>query len=165
VNDEEKPRFAQLPKGASIETISLDEALEMFKLPRTLGSFEGKEVSVNTGRFGPYVHYGTLYASLAKGKNPMTLTLEEAIETIKLKREAEAKKHIKSFDEEPDLAVLNGRFGPYIAYKGSNYKIPKSMVPQDLDLAQCMKLIEEQEEKKKTAPAKPRGVHRAKAKK
>jgi DNA topoisomerase-1 len=152
--DEEKPRFAQLPKGVSLETIKLSEALEMFKLPRDLGKFEGKDVSVNTGRFGPYVHFGSMYASLPKDKNPMTLTFEEAIEVIRLKREAEAKKHIKSFDEEPELSILNGRFGPYIAYKGSNYKIPKSFVPQDLELAQCMKIIEDQAEKKKTAPAR-----------
>lgn len=150
--DEEKPRFAQLPKGVSIETITLDEALEMFKLPRTLGEYEGKTVSVNTGRFGPYVHYGSLYASMPKDKNPLNISLAESIEIIKAKIEAEAKKHIKSFTEEPDLNILNGRFGPYISYKGNNYKIPKKMVPEDLDIAACMKIIEEQGEKKKEAP-------------
>jgi len=156
--DEEKPRFAQLPKGDSIETIQLDEALEMFKLPRVLGNYEGKEVSVNTGRFGPYVHFGSLYASLPKDKSPMTITFEESIEVIKAKQEAEVKRHIKSFDEEPDLAILNGRFGPYIAYKGSNYKISKSVVPQDLDLAGCMKIIQEQQDKKSTSPKRGKAV-------
>lgn len=151
-NDEEKPRFAQMPKGASIETITLDEALEMFKLPRTLGEFEGKEVSVNTGRFGPYVHHGSMFVSMPKDKSPMTIELDEAIELIKLKREADAKRHIKTFAEDPDLNIMNGRFGPYISYKGSNYKIPKNVVPQDLDLAACMKLIQEGGEKKKAAP-------------
>jgi DNA topoisomerase-1 len=152
-NDEEKPRFAQMPKGISMEAITLDEALEMFKLPRKLGEFEDKEVLVNTGRFGPYVHHGALYASIPKDKDPMTITLDESIALILAKREAEAKRHIKSFEEEPDLSILNGRFGPYISYKGSNYKIPKTVVPQDLDLDACRKLIAEQGEKK-TSPRK-----------
>jgi DNA topoisomerase-1 len=151
-NEDEKPRFAQMPKGSSMETITLDEALEMFKLPRTLGEYEGKEVSVNTGRFGPYVHHGSMFASIPKDKDPMTITLDESIEVILAKREAEAKRHIKSFDEDPELSILNGRFGPYISYKGSNYKIPKTIVPQDLDFEGCQKLIAEQGEKKKTAP-------------
>lgn len=151
-SDEEKPRFAQMPKGISMEAITMEEALEMFKLPRTLGEYEGKSVSVNIGRFGPYVRHGSLYASMPKDKDPMTITFDESVELILAKREAEAKRHIKSFDEDPDLAILNGRFGPYISYKGSNYKIPKGTVPEELDLAGCQKIIADQGEKKKTAP-------------
>lgn len=160
--DEEKPRFAQLPKGDSIETITLDKALELFKLPRTLGEFEDKEVTVNTGRFGPYVHYGSIYVSIPKTYDPMTITLEDSIELIQAKLETEKKRHIKSFDEEPDLALLNGRFGPYIAYKGNNYKIPKTIVPQDLDLLGCMEIIKNQGEKKKTTPKKTKAVKKSK---
>lgn len=151
-SDEEKPRFAQMPKGVSMETITMEEALEMFKLPRTLGEYEGKSVSVNIGRFGPYVRQGSLYASMPKDKDPMTITFDESVELILAKREAEAKRHIKSFDEDPDLAILNGRFGPYISYKGSNYKIPKDTVPEELDLAGCQKIIADQGEKKKASP-------------
>ena len=152
VNDEVKPRFAQMPKGASMESITLEEALEMFKLPRELGEFEGKDVSVNTGRFGPYVHHGSMFASIPKDEDPMTITLDESIAIILAKREADAKKHIKSFEEDPDMAILNGRFGPYISYKGSNYKIAKNVVPQDLDLDACKKIIAEQADKKKATP-------------
>ena len=123
--DEEKPRFAQVKKEMSIETITLEEALELFKLPRTLGEYEGKNVVVGAGRFGPYIQNNGLYASLPKTMDPMTVTLEEAIELLQKKQEAEAQKHIKKFEEEPELEILNGRYGPYIAYKGSNYKIPK----------------------------------------
>lgn len=151
-NDEEKPRFAQMPKGISMEAITMEEALEMFKLPRTLGEYEDKPVSVNIGRFGPYVRHGSLYASMPKEKDPMTITFDESVELILAKREAEAKRHIKSFDEDPDVAILNGRFGPYISYKGSNYKIPKGTVPEELDLAGCQKIIAEQGEKKKSSP-------------
>lgn len=143
--DEEKPRFASLLKGQSIETITLEEALELFKLPRTLGEFEGKVVTVNTGRFGPYVHHGSLYVSIGKDLNLMEITLGEAIELIEAKRIAEANKYIKKFAEEPELAVINGRFGPYISYKKANYKIPKTVVPQDLDLAACLELIKQQD--------------------
>ena len=106
-----------------------EEALELFKLPRTLGEYEGKNVIVGAGRFGPYIQNNGLYASLPKTMDPMTVTLEEAIELLQKKQEAEAQKHIKKFEEEPELEILNGRYGPYIAYKGSNYKIPKDINP------------------------------------
>ena len=154
--DEEKPRFSPLKKGQSIETITLAEAMELFKLPRTLGEHEGKTVTVNAGRFGPYIYYSGTYTSLPKGVDPMEIELEEALELIKEKAEAEAKKHLKKFDEEPELEIMNGRYGPYIAYKGSNYKIPKDIVPEDLNLDACMEIIKLQSEKAASAPAKPK---------
>ena len=156
--DEEKPRFAQVKKEMSIETITLEEALELFKLPRTLGKYEGKNVVVGAGRFGPYIQNNGLYASLPKTMDPMTVTLEEAIELLQKKQEAEAQKHIKKFEEEPELEILNGRYGPYIAYKGSNYKIPKDIIPQDLNLQACLEIVKLQSDKdtgksKRTAKA------------
>ena len=123
-DDAEKPRFAQLKKEQSIETLTLDEALELFKLPRALGVLDGEVVTVANGRFGPYVHVGKTYASLPNDVDPMTITQEEAVELIRAKREAEARRHLKRFPEEPELEILSGRFGPYICYKGSKYKIP-----------------------------------------
>ena len=145
--DEEKPRFAQVKKEMSIETITLEEALELFKLPRTLGEYEGKNVVVGAGRFGPYIQNNGLYASLPKTMDPMTVTLEEAIELLQKKQEAEAQKHIKKFEEEPELEILNGRYGPYIAYKGSDYKIPKDIIPQDLSLQACLEIVKLQSDK------------------
>ena len=149
--DEEKPRFAQLKKDMSIETITLEEALELFKLPRTLGEYEGKTVTVGNGRFGPYIYNNGMYTSLPKTMDPMSITLDEAIELILKKKETEAQKHLKKFEEEPDLEILNGRYGPYITYKGSNYKIPKDIVPQDLSLQACLELIKIQDD-----PAAPK---------
>ena len=145
--DEEKPRFAQMKKGQSMETITLEEALELFKLPRTLGEYEGKTVSVGVGRFGPYVLHNKVYVSLPKTLDPMEITLEEAEQLILEKRQKEAERHIKKFEEEPELEILNGRYGPYMTYKGSNYKIPKDIVPQDLSLQSCLELIKIQDEK------------------
>ncbi len=159
-DDEEKPRFAQMKKGQSMETISLEEALELFKLPRTLGDFEDKTVVIGTGRFGPYIRHNAKFISLPKGADPMEVTLEEAIELIEAKRIAEAQKIIKTFDEEPELQILNGRFGPYIAFKGTNYKIPKDVVPQDLNLATCFEIVRIQDEK----PATPKRGRYAKKK-
>ena len=152
--DEEKPRFAQMKKGQSIETITLEEVLELFKLPRTLGEYEGKTVSVGIGRFGPYVLHNKVYVSLPKTMDPMEITLEEAEQLILEKRTKEAERHIKKFAEEPELEILNGRYGPYIAYKGNNYKIPKDIVPQDLSLHSCMELIRIQDEKGVTSAPK-----------
>ena len=158
--DEEKPRFAQLKKDMSIETITLEEALELFKLPRTLGEYEGKTVTVGNGRFGPYIYNNNMYTSLPKTIDPMAITLKEAIELILKKKEAEAQKHLKKFEEEPDLEILNGRYGPYIAYKGSNYKIPKDIIPQDLSLQSCLELIKIQDD-----PAAPKAKKRRYTKK
>ena len=146
--DEEKPRFAQLAKGFSMETITLEEALDSFKLPRTLGEFEDKSVVVGVGKFGPYIRHNAVFVSVPKDKDPMELALEEAIELIKAKREVVENKVIKTFDENPDMQVLNGRYGPYIAYQKKNYKIPEGVEPQNLDLEACFKVIELQKEKK-----------------
>ena len=141
--DQEKPQFAQLPKELSIETITLDEALELFKLPRTLGSYEGMTVTIGTGRFGPYVLHDRKFTSLPKDEDPMTITLEKAIELINEKRQQETKKHLKFFMEDPKLEILNGRYGPYLTYDGKNYRLPKSMHEKvaDLTYEECMKII------------------------
>lgn len=154
--DEEKPLFAPLRKEFSLETITLEEALELFKLPRTLGEWEGKAIHVGVGRFGPYVRYDNQFVSIPKDKDPLEVTFEEAQELIQAKRDADAKKLIREFAEEPELKVLNGRFGPYISYKKSNYKIPKDVEAQDLDVEACMKLIELQG--KKAELRKPKAV-------
>ena len=142
--DEEKPRFAQLNKGQSIHSITLKEALELFKLPRTLGQLDGAEVSVGTGRFGPYVLHNRQYVSIPKGMDPMSITFEDAVQLIEDKKKQEASKHLKKFDEEPEMEIMNGRFGPYIAYKGKNYRIPKTIKeePAQLSLEKCMEIIE-----------------------
>ncbi len=145
--DEEKPLFAQMKKEYSIETITLEQALELFKLPRTLGEYEGDTVTVGAGRFGPYLRHQGKFVSIPKDKDPLEITLEEAVGLIVEKREAEKKNHLKSFEEEPELEIMNGRYGPYIAYKGKNYKIPKNVVPEDLNLEACREIIRLQEEK------------------
>ena len=151
-SDTDKPRFAQLQKGQSLDTITLEEALELFALPRTLGEHEGEAVVVNVGRFGPYVQLGKQYVSLPTGTDPMTVTLEEGIELIEKKRQFEQQRQIKTFAENPDVEILNGRYGPYIAMGGKNYKIPTGTDPVSLDLAACMAIIEKAAEK----PASPR---------
>ena len=142
-DDQEKPLFAQLPKEQSIETITLEEALELFKLPRTLGEYEGMTVTIGTGRFGPYVLHDRKFTSLPKDEDPMTITLEKAIELINEKRQQETKKHLKFFMEDPKLEILNGRYGPYLSYDGKNYRLPKSMHEKvaDLTYEDCMKII------------------------
>lgn len=154
VNDAEKPQFAPLLKGMSLETITLEAALELFKLPRHLGEFEGKEVVVNNGRFGPYVLCDKKYVSIPKTLDVMTISLEEASELILQKREAEVASHLKTFEEEPEMEVRTGRFGPYIAYQGKNYHLPKNMAAnaKDLTLEQCRDIIAKQSEtgKRKT---------------
>ncbi len=150
--DEDKPRFAQMKKGQTIETITLDEALELFRLPRTLGEFEGYPVSVGTGRFGPYIRHDKFYVSLGGVADPLTITLDEAVRMIQDKRDAESKKVLKSFPGNQDLEVMNGRYGAYIAYQGSNYKIPKSADPTTLTEDECMDIIKRQIEKTGSAP-------------
>lgn len=148
--DEEKPRFAQLNKEHSLETITLEEALELFKFPRALGDIDGKPVTVGKGKFGPYIRYENTYVSIPKTVDPLSVTLEEAEQMLKEKQEAEAKKVIKTFAENPDLQILNGRYGPYIAYQKKNYKIPENVEPADLNLDACFKVIELQKEKSET---------------
>ena len=150
--DEDKPRFAQMKKGQTIETITLDEALELFRLPRTLGEFEGQEVSVGTGRFGPYIRHDKFYVSIGGVADPLTITLDEAVKLIVTKRESESKKVLKTFPGNPDMEIMNGRYGAYIAYQGSNYKIPKSSDPTTLTEEECQEIIKRQIEKTGSAP-------------
>ena len=151
-DDKDKPQFAQLPADKSIETITLEEALELFKLPRELGDFEGSKVSIGTGRFGPYVLHNRKYVSIPKEEDPMTITLERAIELINEKREAEQKRHLKTFAEDSKLELLNGRYGPYIAYDGKNYRLPKNKMDnvEALTYEECMTIIKEAPEPKAT---------------
>ena len=144
--DAEKPVFAPLLKGQSLEDITFEEALDLFKLPRKLGEFEGHSVAVNNGRFGPYVVCNKKYVSIPKDKDLMKLTLDEAIELIKAKRVADEQKHIKQFAEDPDMEILNGRFGPYIHYKDSNYHLPKTEAahPETLTYEQCKAIVDKQ---------------------
>lgn len=147
---DEKPRFASLLKDQSMATITLDEALKLFEFPREIGSFEGKDVSVAIGRFGPYVRHDGKFVSIPKDIEPASLSLDQAIELIKNKRESESKKVVKEFDAEPALKILNGRYGIYIAYNGSNYKIPKTVAePAALTLEQVMEIVKSQDEKPK----------------
>ena len=142
-DDREKPTFAQMPKDKSMETISLGEALELFKLPRQIGEISGKPVTIGAGRFGPYVLYDRKYTSLPKDADPMTITLDEAMELIREKQQEDDKKHLKKFAEDTKLEVLNGRYGPYLVYDGKNYRLPKSMHEKAAELTyeECMKVI------------------------
>ena len=144
--DTEKPRFAQIPSEKSMETITLEEAMELFQLPRTLGDFEGSPIVIGTGRFGAYILHQKKYTSIPKETDPMALTLDEAIALIKEKRQQESQKHLKSFDADGKLQILNGRYGPYIAFDGKNYRIPKAMhaTAAKLTFDQCMEIIEKQ---------------------
>ncbi len=158
--DNEKPQFATLLKGQSIETITLEEALKLFELPRTVGEYEGKVVVAAIGRFGPFIRHDGKFVSIPKDKNPISITLEEAIELIQQKREKDENRFIKKFEEDPELEILNGRYGPYIAYKGKNYRIPKTgYTPAEMTLADCMKLVSEADQK----PATKKRVTRKKA--
>lgn len=149
-DDEVKPRFAQLPSGKSIETITLDEALELFRLPRNIGEYEGDIVTIGSGRFGPYVQHGGKYVSLPKEMDPMTVTLADAIKLIAEKREQERQRHIKSFEEDSTMQVLNGRFGPYITCDGKNYRLPKSLYERaaQLTYAECKEIVDKAPEPK-----------------
>lgn len=158
--DNEKPQFATLLKGQSIETITLEEALKLFELPRTVGEYEGKVVVAAIGRFGPFIRHDGKFVSIPKDKNPISITLDEAIELIQQKRAKDENRFIKKFEEEPELEILNGRYGPYIAYKGKNYRIPKTgYTPAEMTLADCMKLVSEADQK----PATKKRVTRKKA--
>ena len=143
--DDEEKQYASLLPGQSIETLTLDEALDLFKLPRTLGEHEGKKVTAAIGRFGPYVRFDGKFVSLKAddGDDPYTVTLERALELIKAKLEADAKALIKVFEEDDSVRVLNGRYGPYIKAGRTNAKIPKDEKPEDLTWARVQELIEE----------------------
>ena len=157
----EKPQFATLMKGQSIETITLEEALNLFELPRTLGEYEGKTVVVGVGRFGPFIRHDGKFVSIPKTLDPLSISLDEAIALIQEKRTKDEQRHIKKFDEEPELEILNGRFGPYITYKGKNYKIPKSgYTPAEMTLEECLALVKEVGDKPAT---RRRGVRKKKS--
>ena len=150
-DDEQKPQFAQLPTDKRMDEITLDEALELFKLPRTVGQFEGSDVVIGAGRFGPYILHNKKYTSLPKTEDPMIVTLDTAIKLIEEKRLQEAQRHIKQFDEDAKLEILNGRYGPYIAYDGKNYRIPKALHDKAAQLTyeQCMEIVNATPVKKK----------------
>ncbi len=145
---EGKPKFASLRPGQFLENITVEDALELFKMPRDMGEFEEKPVVVNIGRFGPYVMHDKKFVSIPKEEDPYTITPERAVELIKEKRIADANKTIKLFEENPDIQILNGRFGPYIKAGKKNVKIPKGKVPAELTLAECVELAEKAPERK-----------------
>ena len=147
---EEKPRFAGLKKDMSIESVTLEEVLKLFDFPRILGEYEGKEITVAVGRFGPYIRHDNKFYSLAKTDNPAFVEYDRAVEIINEKRQKDLDNIILTFDQDPDLRVLNGRFGPYIAYKKTNYKLPKGIEPSTLTYQQCMAIVEDP----KNAPKK-----------
>ena len=152
-DSDRKPRFASLLKGQSMSTITLEDALKLFEFPRIIGEFENKDVQVAIGRFGPYVRHDGKFVSIPKDIEPAELSIDQAVELIKAKREKDANKTIKTFDEEPDIQVLNGRYGPYIACAGKNYKLPKTVTdPAALTLEQVKEIIAAAD----AAPAKPK---------
>ncbi len=147
---DEKPQFASLLKGQSVSTITLEEALKLFEFPRNIGEFEGKEVTVAIGRFGPYIKHDDKFVSIPKDIAPAAITLPEAEELIVAKREAESKKVVKTFEQDAELSILNGRYGVYIAYKKSNYKIPRTVKePENLTYEECLEIVNSQETKPK----------------
>lgn len=162
--DEEKPKFASLRTGQHLETITLEEAIDLFKLPRDLGHYEDKKVVVAIGRFGPYVRHDGKFASLHKDvDDPMTIDLDRAIVLIEEKREKDRLKHIKSFEEDVELQILNGRWGPYISYQKENYRLAKDIDPKSLSYEDCLKIIKEGPQKKKKTATKKTTVAKKKA--
>ena len=153
---EEKPRFAGLKKDMSIENVTLEEVLKLFDFPRILGEFEGKEITVAVGRFGPYIRHDNKFYSLAKTDNPALVEYDRAVEIINEKRQKDLNNIILTFDQDPDMRVLNGRFGPYITYKKNNYKIPKGTEPSSLTYEACLAIMEDPKNapKKKVAKKK-----------
>ena len=161
---EEKPQFASLLKGQSVSTITLEEALKLFEFPRTIGEYEGTDVTVAIGRFGPYIKHNDKFVSIPKEYAPAAITLEEAIQLIVDKRDAETKKVVKTFAEDADMQILNGRYGIYIAYKKSNYKIPKTVKePAELTFEECKEIIESQDSAPKKTTTRRRATARKKA--
>ncbi len=149
-DEDAKPEYAALLKGQKLESITLEEALELFKLPREVGEYEGEKVIAAIGRFGPYVRHKSKFYSLGKLYDPHTITIEEAIEVIEAKRKADREKLIKTFEEDPEMQILNGRWGPYIKKGKTNFKIPKGTEAKDLSYEDCLEIIKENESKPKT---------------
>ena len=154
----QKPRFAQLAAGQKLETITLEEALELFKLPRKLGTYEGEPVIIGAGKYGPYISHKGSYVSIPKDTDPMEITFEQAVIMVHHKHVEEAERHLKTFSEDPELEVLNGRYGPYITYKGNNYRLSKAMHERarELTYEECMQIVNEQSDKPAAKPAKRR---------
>ena len=152
--DEEKPRFAGLQKGMTLNEITFEEAMGLFKFPRQLGEFEEKVVTVAIGRFGPYVRHNNKFFSLGKEDQPSSINLDRALELIEAKRQKDIENTLKTFEEDPELIIMNGRFGPYISYQKKNYKIVKGTEPTGLSLEDCMTIIEKAPKKKTTAKKK-----------
>lgn len=165
VEDEDKPRFASLKKGQLMENITLEEAFELFKLPREVGRFEDKEMIVNVGKFGPYVKHDGKYYSLAKTDDPMAVTEDRLVEIIEDKRLSDSNRTIKEFTEDPDVKVLNGRYGPYIAFGKKNVKIPKGTEPASLTFDDVVKLAAETPDKPAGRGAARKAAPKAEAKK
>ena len=151
-DSEVKPRFSQLKKGQTLESLTLEEALELFRLPRKLGEYNGKTVTIGAGKYGPYVAHNNSYISIPKGIDPLKITFEEAVIMIHKKNIEEEERHLKKFEEDTEMEVLNGRYGPYITYKGTNYRLPKHLHEKvkELTLEECLKIVEEQGEKPAT---------------
>ena len=149
-DSDEKPRFAGLKKDMSIESVTLEEVLKLFEFPRSLGEYEGKEMTVAVGRFGPYVKHDGKFYSLAKTDNPALIEYDRAVDIINEKREKDLNNILRAFDEDPDLRVLDGRFGPYISYKKNNFKLPKGTDLTVLTYEECMAIVEDP----KNAPKK-----------
>ncbi len=144
---------SDMKKGQSLETITLEEALQLFALPRTLKDFEGSPITIGAGKFGPYICHNKKYISLPNPWDPTTISFDECVQLILEKRKEELQRHLKSFDELPGMEVLNGRYGPYISYQNKNYRLPKNADPEKLTLEECLKIIESQSSaEKKTAP-------------
>ena len=161
---EEKPQFASLLKGQSVSTITLEEALKLFEFPRTIGEYEDKDVTVAIGRFGPYIKHDNKFVSIPKEFAPAAITLDEAVQLIVAKREAETKKVVKTFTEDADMQILNGRYGIYIAYKKSNYKIPKTVKePANLTFEECKEIVESQDSAPKKTTTRRKTTARKKA--
>jgi DNA topoisomerase-1 len=156
--DEEKPRFSSLKAHQRLESISLADALELFKLPRKLGVYQEKEVTVSTGKFGPYVKWGDLFASLTKEDDPMSIDLQRAQELIQIKQQKDQDKILRVFNEDPDIRILKGRWGPFLAYKKENYRLPKDAEVSAISFEDCMKIVSSQTKApaaKKAAAKKP----------
>jgi DNA topoisomerase-1 len=149
-SDDEDKKFSNLKQGQRIETLTFEEAMELFKLPRSLGDYEDKEMVIGTGRFGPYIRHNSAFYSLPKTEDPLSITKERSIEIVEAKRLADSQKVIRKFETEPEIQVLNGRYGPYIAKGKENFKIPKGMDPQGLTLADCEAIIKDEANKPKT---------------
>ena len=145
----DKPMYASLRKNQNIESITLDEVLDLFKLPRELGQYDGDNTTVLVGRFGPYIKNNGKFYALSKTDDPYSITIERAIEIIEAKKEQMKNALCRTFDEEPEMQILKGKFGPYISYQKKNYKIPKNFNPEEITLEQCRSIIESALEKKK----------------